>query len=66
MENAIIGTVAENNAYVPDRKVTAKAISIDHAIMNLVSVCLGGVPMCHGQGAWQATSDSALVPEEPW
>ena len=48
--NAIIGTVAENNAHFPDRKVTAKAISIDHGIMNLVSVCLGGVPMCHGAG----------------
>jgi predicted benzoate:H+ symporter BenE len=48
--NAIIGTVAENNAYFPDRKVTAKTISIDHGVMNLVSVCLGGVPMCHGAG----------------
>ncbi len=48
--NAIIGTVAENNANFPDRKVTAKAISIDHGVMNLVSVCLGGVPMCHGAG----------------
>ena len=48
--NAVIGTVAENNAYFPDRKVTAKAISIDHGVMNLVSVCLGGVPMCHGAG----------------
>jgi len=48
--NAIIGTVAENNAHFPDRKVTAKAISVDHGIMNLVSVCLGGVPMCHGAG----------------
>jgi predicted benzoate:H+ symporter BenE len=48
--NAIIGTVAENNAYFPDRKVTAKAIAIDHGVMNLVSVCLGGIPMCHGAG----------------
>jgi len=48
--NAVIGTVAENNAYFPDRKVTAKGISIDHGVMNLVSVCLGGIPMCHGAG----------------
>lgn len=48
--NAIIGTVAENNAYSQDRKVTAKTITIDHGIMNLVSTCLGGVPMCHGAG----------------
>jgi predicted benzoate:H+ symporter BenE len=48
--NAIIGTVAENNAHFPDRKVTAKTISIDHGVMNLVSASIGGVPMCHGAG----------------
>jgi len=48
--NAIIGTVAENNQYFPDRKVTAKAITIDHGVMNLISTCIGGVPMCHGAG----------------
>lgn len=48
--NAIIGTVAENNTYFPERKVTAKAISIDHGVMNLISVFIGGVPMCHGAG----------------
>ncbi len=48
--NAVIGTVAENNEYFPDRKITARAISIDHGVMNLVSTFLGGVPMCHGAG----------------
>jgi MFS superfamily sulfate permease-like transporter len=48
--NAIIGTVAENNQYFPDRKVTAKTISLDHGFMNLISTCIGGVPMCHGAG----------------
>jgi len=48
--NAIIGTVAENNRYFPDRKVMAKTISIDHGFMNLVSAFIGGVPMCHGAG----------------
>ena len=48
--NAIIGTVAENNTYFPDRKVTAKTISIDHGIMNLISTFTGGIPMCHGAG----------------
>jgi len=48
--NAIIATVAENNAYFPDRKVTAKTISIDHGIMNLISAFIGGIPMCHGAG----------------
>jgi len=48
--NAIIGTVAENNEYFPDRPVTAKAISIDHGVMNLISPCIGGIPLCHGAG----------------
>lgn len=48
--NAIIGTVAENNQHFPDRKVTAKTISIDHGIMNLITVFIGGIPLCHGAG----------------
>jgi len=48
--NAIIGTVAENNNYFPDRKVTAKQVSIDHGCMNLISTFIGGIPMCHGAG----------------
>ncbi len=48
--NAIIGTVHENNEYFPDRKTSAKAISIDHGIMNLISTFIGGIPMCHGAG----------------
>ncbi|MDI7260749.1 MAG: putative sulfate/molybdate transporter [Thermodesulfobacteriota bacterium] len=48
--NAIIATVSENNTYFPDRKVTAKTISIDHGVMNLISAVIGGVPMCHGAG----------------
>ncbi|NWF92086.1 MAG: benzoate/H(+) symporter BenE family transporter [Syntrophaceae bacterium] len=48
--NAIIGTVAENNQYFPDRKVTARTITIDHGVMNLISTFIGGIPMCHGAG----------------
>jgi predicted benzoate:H+ symporter BenE len=48
--NAIIATVAENNEYFPDRPVTAKVISIDHGVMNLISPCIGGIPLCHGAG----------------
>jgi predicted benzoate:H+ symporter BenE len=48
--NAVIATVSENNRYFPDRKVTAKTISIDHGVMSLISTCIGGVPMCHGAG----------------
>lgn len=48
--NAIMATVAENNAHFPDRKVTAKTIAMDHGLMNLISASLGGIPMCHGAG----------------
>lgn len=30
--------------------MTAKAIAIDHGAMNLISPCIGGIPMCHGAG----------------
>jgi len=45
-----MGAVAENNEYFPDRKVTAKTISIDHSVMNLITVFIGGIPLCHGAG----------------
>src|SRR4030043_979723 len=37
--NAIIATVSENNAHFPEQKGTAKTISIDHGVMNLISTC---------------------------
>lgn len=48
--NAIVATVAENNALFPDRRITVRTVAIDHGIMNLVGTSLGGVPMCHGAG----------------
>ena len=48
--NAILATVTENNDHFPEKKVTAKTISIDHGVMNLISASIGGVPMCHGAG----------------
>jgi len=65
--NAIIGIVAENNQYFRDRPVTAKTISIDHGVMNLISPCIGGIPVCHGAGGmaghirFGATTGGALV-----
>jgi MFS superfamily sulfate permease-like transporter len=48
--NAIIGTVAENNQHFPDKKVTAKGISINHGVMNLIGSSIGCIPVCHGAG----------------
>lgn len=52
--NAILGTVDENNRHFPDRKVTARKVSIDHGLMNLFSSLIGGIPMCHGAGGMAA------------
>jgi hypothetical protein len=64
--NAIIGTVAENNQYFPDRKVTAKTISLDHGVMNLISTCIGAFPCAMEQGAWRVIFDSAPGQEGLW
>jgi len=48
--NAILATVSENNSHFPERRVTAKTITIDHGVMNLIGASIGGVPMCHGAG----------------
>jgi hypothetical protein len=48
--NAIVATVAENNALFPDRRITVRMVAIDHGVMNLVGTSLGGIPMCHGAG----------------
>lgn len=48
--NAVIAITAENNELFPDRKVTERKIAISQGIMNLVSPCFGGIPLCHGAG----------------
>jgi MFS superfamily sulfate permease-like transporter len=48
--NAVVATAVENNTVFPDRPVTARALAVNHGIMNLVGATLGGVPMCHGAG----------------
>ncbi|MBM4350713.1 MAG: sulfate transporter [Deltaproteobacteria bacterium] len=52
--NAILATVEENNRHFPDRKVTARKISIDHGLMNLLGALIGGIPVCHGAGGMAA------------
>jgi len=52
--NAILGTVEENNRHFPNRKLTARKVSIDHGLMNLFSSFIGGIPMCHGAGGMAA------------
>jgi MFS superfamily sulfate permease-like transporter len=48
--NAIIGTAEENNELFPDRPAKVKTIAIDHGIMNIFSMAIGGIPICHGAG----------------
>jgi MFS superfamily sulfate permease-like transporter len=48
--NAVLGTVAENNELFPDRPVTVKKIALDHGLINIVSLVMRGIPVCHGAG----------------
>jgi len=48
--NAVIATAEEHNALFPDRPVSVRLLALDHGIMNLAAVVLGGVPMCRGAG----------------
>lgn len=48
--NAVIAITEENNRLFPDRPVNESRISVSTGLMNLLSACIGGVPMCHGAG----------------
>ncbi|OGN91194.1 MAG: sulfate transporter [Chloroflexi bacterium RBG_13_48_17] len=48
--NAVLGTVAENNELFPDRPITVKKIALDHGLINIVSLLMRGIPVCHGAG----------------
>jgi hypothetical protein len=48
--NAVIATTEEHNALFPHRPVSVRLLALDHGIMNLAAVALGGVPMCRGAG----------------
>jgi MFS superfamily sulfate permease-like transporter len=48
--NAVIAITEENNRLFPSRRVDESRISTSTGLINLLSACLGGVPMCHGAG----------------
>ncbi|HEY7645224.1 MAG TPA: putative sulfate/molybdate transporter [Hyphomicrobiales bacterium] len=48
--NAVIAITEENNRLFPDRPVNEGRISVSTGLMNILSACIGGVPMCHGAG----------------
>ena len=48
--NAVIAITEENNRLFPDRPVNEQKISTSTGLMNVLSACVGGVPMCHGAG----------------
>jgi MFS superfamily sulfate permease-like transporter len=48
--NAVIAITEENNRLFPDRPVNESRISVSTGLMNMLSACIGGVPMCHGAG----------------
>jgi MFS superfamily sulfate permease-like transporter len=48
--NAVIAITEENNRLFPGRPVNESKIATSTGLMNLLSACVGGVPMCHGAG----------------
>jgi predicted benzoate:H+ symporter BenE len=48
--NAVLAIRAENNELFPDRPVTDRMMAVSQGLMNLVSMPLGGIPLCHGAG----------------
>ena len=46
----MVATADEHNAVFPDRPVTARALAVNHGLMNVGAAMLGGVPVCHGAG----------------
>ena len=50
--NAVIANADLSIQYFPEdgRRVTYRALCISMALANLLSFCLGGMPMCHGAG----------------
>jgi hypothetical protein len=48
--NAVIATAALIRDYFPDKAVSERKLMINMGVMNMVSACFGGMPMCHGAG----------------
>ncbi len=42
--------MAENNELFPDKPVTVKRVALDHGLINIVSLLMRGIPVCHGAG----------------
>jgi hypothetical protein len=54
--NAVVSVTHEMNRLYPQSGVTEKTMMETTGWMNLVSGCLGGIPMCHGSGGVAAYS----------
>ena len=48
--NAVIATSALISQYWPDRRVTARQLSFNMGVMDLILPFFGGMPLCHGAG----------------
>ena len=50
--NAVIANADLSLSYFPQdgRRVTYRALCLSMALANLMSACIGGMPMCHGAG----------------
>jgi MFS superfamily sulfate permease-like transporter len=52
--NSVVAVCALSSDYFPGRGVPQRHMAMSVGLMNLVSVPLGGIPMCHGAGGLAA------------
>jgi len=50
ISNAILATSSLSQDYFKDKKVSVKRLALSHDFMNILSMLLGGIPVCHGAG----------------
>ena len=52
--NAVLATAAMIRELFPDKPVSEEKLMLNMGVMNVVSSCFGGMPLCHGSGGLAA------------
>jgi Molybdate transporter of MFS superfamily len=48
--NSVLATRQISEDLFPERRITARKISLTYSLMNLINPFVGGIPTCHGSG----------------
>jgi len=52
--NSVVAVCALSSSYFPNQGIKPRKMALSVGIMNLISVPLGGIPVCHGSGGLAA------------